>query len=421
MALPQFANPETRAGTQSNGPVIADRVRGLKASVTVAFMNRAKAMQREGVDVLSFAAGEPDFDTPHQVKEAAEKALEGGMTKYMPTMGDPETRAAIAKKLVTENGIPTTAEHIAISAGGKHALFVALHCLIDPPKPRQSPSEVLLPVPAWVSYAPVIELAGGKVVELPTGPEADFKISPEQLRKAITARTRMFIINSPSNPCGTMYSPAELRAIAEVLAEAARTVAPGLVILSDELYEKIVYGGIPHFSIGSVPEIAERTLTINGLSKAYAMTGWRIGYAAGSGEFGKKLINAMATLQGQMTTNITHHQLYVPGNPDGADADRAGCGAHAPGLRLTGAGDVPPGERPSGAQVPAANRRLLRFPRRQRLLREDEQGRAKGQLGTRNVRGTARRGPPRLRPGRGLWRLWQEPCPDLLRVQRGAD
>jgi aspartate aminotransferase len=290
--------------TATSGLAVSRRVASLKPSVTVAFMNRAKTMKGQGLDVLSFAAGEPDFDTPGQIKKSAEKALEGGMTKYMPTLGDPETRKAIAEKLVRENGIPTTGDHIAISAGGKHSLYVACQCLLDFPAPGEAPEEVLLPVPAWVSYAPIVELCGGKVVELPTTAATDFKISPEQLRAAITPRTRMFILNSPSNPCGTMYSPDEIRALAKVIAESTK-VAPGLVVLSDELYEKIVYGGLGHFSIGSVPEIAERTLTINGLSKAYAMTGWRIGYAAGSGAFGKKLIDAMGVLQGQMTTNIT--------------------------------------------------------------------------------------------------------------------
>ena len=283
---------------------VSRRVASLKPSVTVAFMNRAKNMKAQGLDVLGFAAGEPDFDTPPQIKASAIKALEGGMTKYMPTLGDPETRKVLAEKLVRENGIPTTADHIAISAGGKHSLYVACQCLLDFAEPGEPEEEVLLPVPAWVSYAPIVELCGGKVVELPTTAATDFKINPEQLRKAITTRTRMIIINSPSNPCGTMYSPDELKALAAVIAEAAKSV-PGLVVISDELYEKIVYGGVAHFSIGSVPEIAERTLTINGLSKAYAMTGWRIGYAAGSGAFGKKLIDAMGVLQGQMTTNIT--------------------------------------------------------------------------------------------------------------------
>lgn len=287
------------------GLAISNRVQQLKASVTVAFMNRAKAMKQAGKDVLSFAAGEPDFDTPPQVKKTAEEALEHGQTKYMQTFGDPDTRAAIAKKLVEENGIPTTPDHIAISAGGKHALYVACQCLFDFPKPGEAPMEALIPVPAWVSYMPLVELAGGKVVEMQTSPRGDFKITPEQLRGAINERTRAFFINSPSNPCGTMYSPGELKALAQVIEEKAKTTAPGLVVVSDELYEKIIYGGIDHFSIGSVAGIAERTITINGLSKAYAMTGWRIGYAATSGEFGRKFISAMATLQGQMTTNIT--------------------------------------------------------------------------------------------------------------------
>ncbi|MGH7242093.1 MAG: pyridoxal phosphate-dependent aminotransferase [Phycisphaerales bacterium] len=304
------ANPVSPASGSASTPKaaglsISRRVAEMKPSVTVAFMNRAKNMKAQGLDVLGFAAGEPDFDTPKVVKDAAIEALNAGMTKYMPTLGDPETRKVLAEKLVRENGIPTTADHIAISAGGKHSLYVACQCLFDFPAHGEAPQEGILPVPAWVSYAPIIEIAGGKVVEIQTDAASDFKITPEQLKNAITPRTRAFFINSPSNPCGTMYTPAELKALAQVIAEAAKTTAPNLVVVSDELYEKIVYGGIEHFSIGSVPEIAERTLTINGLSKAYAMTGWRIGYSAGSGAFGKKLIDAMGVLQGQMTTNIT--------------------------------------------------------------------------------------------------------------------
>ena len=286
---------------------VSQRVASLKPSVTVAFMNRAKAMQRAGKDVLSFAAGEPDFDTPQAIKDAAIKALLAGQTKYMPTLGDPDTRAAVAKKLTEENGIPNcTPEHIAIGAGGKHSLFVAIHCLFDDAhatgKPQQ---EVVLPVPAWVSYAPIVELAGGKVVEVPTTVESGFKATAAQIKAAITPRTRLLILNSPSNPCGTMYTPDELRAIGLVVAEAARTTAPDITILSDELYEKIIYGGIPHFSIGSMKEVAERTITLNGLSKAYGMTGWRIGYTGASGDFGLRFTKAMSTLQGQMSTNIT--------------------------------------------------------------------------------------------------------------------
>ncbi len=285
---------------------LAPRVTNLKASVTVAFMNRAKAMQRQGLDVLSFAAGEPDFDTPQRIKDSAIAALKAGQTKYMPTLGDPDTRAAIARKLTSENALPgVTPDHVAISAGGKHSLFVFCHCVLDRPRAGEAPQEVILPVPAWVSYAPIAELAGARVVEVPTTPETGFRATPEQIRRAISPRSRLLILNSPSNPCGTMYSPEELRAIARVVEEAARTIAPDLLVLSDEIYEKIVYGGTPHFSIGSVPGIAERTFTINGLSKAYAMTGWRVGYLAGSGEFGRKLVGAMGTLQGQMSTNIT--------------------------------------------------------------------------------------------------------------------
>jgi aspartate aminotransferase len=286
---------------------VSQRVQALKPSVTVAFMNRAKAMQRAGKDVLSFAAGEPDFDTPQVVKDAAIKALLAGQTKYMPTLGDPDTRAAIAKKLTDENALPDcTPEHITIGAGGKHSLFVAIHCLIDDTRAIGKPQqEVVLPVPAWVSYAPIVDLAGGRIVEVHTTVESGFKATAAQIKAAITPRTRLLILNSPSNPCGTMYTPDELRAIAAVVHEASRTISPDITILSDELYEKIVYGGIPHFSIGSVPEIAERTITLNGLSKAYGMTGWRIGYTGSSGAFGLRFTQAMATLQGQMSTNIT--------------------------------------------------------------------------------------------------------------------
>ncbi len=294
---------------------VSRRVSSLKPSVTVAFMNRAKEMKHKGLDVLAFAAGEPDFDTPVAIKDSAIAALRSGQTKYMPTLGDPETRAAVARKLTDENAIPgCTPEHVAISFGGKQALFNACHVLLDDPwtarDPRQpggadNRQEVLLPVPSWVSYAPIAELAGGRVVELPTTPQSGFKITPEQLRAAITPRSRLLILNSPSNPCGTMYTPDELRALGRVVGEAARSDAPDLVVLSDEIYEKITYGGIPHYSIGADPAIAERVITINGLSKAYAMTGWRVGYTGASGEFGRRFTAAMGTLQGQMSTNIT--------------------------------------------------------------------------------------------------------------------
>lgn len=285
---------------------VARRASSLQPSVTIAMANRAKAMIREGIDVLAFTLGEPDFDTPQRVKDAAIKALLGGQTKYMPTLGDPDTRKVIADKLVRENGLAgTTPEHVAVTAGGKHALFVLFHCLFDQPREGEAPQEFVLQSPSWVSYGPIAELAGAKVVDVPTGPANDFKMTPEQLRGAITARTRAVMLNSPSNPCGTMYTEAELRALAAVIAERAAKVAPDLVIISDEIYEKITLGAVKHFSIGSVPEVAERTITVNGLSKAFAMTGWRAGYASGQGEFGLRFMKAMSTLQGQMTTNIT--------------------------------------------------------------------------------------------------------------------
>lgn len=284
---------------------ISKRARTLKPSATVAVANRAKELKRQGVDVLSFAAGEPDFDTPQRIKDAAIAALNAGQTKYMPTLGDAETRAVIAAKLTEENGLPNvTGDHVAINAGGKHGLYVAMQCLFDPPDPGEPAQEALLPVPAWVSYAPIAEMAGGRVVEIPTTAESGFKMSAAQLRGAITPQSRVLFLNSPSNPCGTMYSEQDLREIAKVVHE-TRDIAPDLVIFTDEIYEKIVYGDTAHFSIGSIPEVAERTITLNGLSKAYSMTGWRIGYTAASGPGGLKFIKAMGTLQGQMTTNIT--------------------------------------------------------------------------------------------------------------------
>jgi aspartate aminotransferase len=287
-------------------PYLSTRVRSLKPSVTVAFTNRAKAMRASGIDVLGFAAGEPDFHTPEMIKDAAKAALDANMTGYQPTLGPMPVRERIARKLREENLIGTetsmTGEHVGIGCGGKHVLYSAMHCLLGPDGSNGQPDEVLLPVPAWVSYRPIAELAGATVTELPTTPETDFKISPEQLREAITPRSKLLVINSPSNPCGTMYTEAELRALAQVVLESSNQQ---LIILTDEIYEKIVYADIPHFSIGAIPEIANRVLTLNGMSKAYAMTGWRIGYGAIPGDLGRTVIKAIGTLQGQMTTNIT--------------------------------------------------------------------------------------------------------------------
>lgn len=280
-------------------PGLSDRANSLKPSATLAVAQKARQMKAAGEDVLAFAAGEPDFVTPEPIRKAAKDALDAGQTHYAPTLGTPAAREAIAHKLGSENGIAgLTAKHVGIGVGGKLCLYNAMQVLIDPG------DEVLLPVPCWVSYAPQARLAGGEVVEIQTTGESGFKITPDQLKAAITPKSRLLILNSPSNPCGTMYSPDELRALVSVIAEAAQTIAPRLVLITDEIYEKIIYEGREHLSMGSIDSIAERTVTINGLSKAYAMTGWRVGYAACPGEFGLELIGAMDRLQGQVTSGI---------------------------------------------------------------------------------------------------------------------
>jgi len=284
---------------------LSARVNALKPSSTLAVDAKVKALKAQGIEVIGFGAGEPDFDTPDNIKQAAIDALKAGKTKYTATEGEPAARAAIAEKLQSENGIACGPEHIVISAGGKHSLYLALQCLLDPPRDGVGggrPQEVILPTPAWVSYRPMIELAGGKVVEVPGAVANDFKINPRQLEQAISHDTAAIIINSPSNPCGIMYSPDELRQLAAVLER-----HPQITVITDEIYEKLIYGDMPHLSLGSLPSLAERTITINGLSKAFAMTGWRIGYACAPGppSEGGKVAKAMAKLQGQMTSNIT--------------------------------------------------------------------------------------------------------------------
>lgn len=284
---------------------LSRRVRSLPGSSTLAVLGRARQLRSEGVDVLTFAAGEPDFDTPAPIIRAAQAAMEAGRTRYAPVPGDPDSREAIAAKLTRENRIPdVTADHIVITSGGKHALYLLFQCLLDSALPGQDAAETLLPTPAWVSYAPQIRLAGGKVVEIPTTPESGFKITPAQLEASITANTRLLVFNSPSNPCGVTYTPDEVESLAQVVARAAANVAPNLVVITDEIYEKLVYHGMKHRSFAAHPDVAERTITVNGLSKAYAMTGWRVGYIAGSGEFGRAAASAVGKMQSQTTTCI---------------------------------------------------------------------------------------------------------------------
>ena len=275
---------------------IADRVAKMAESSTLAATARGKALAAKGFPVLSLSAGEPDFPTPPNVVEAAIDGLRRGLTRYAPTAGTPEAREAVARKLREENGLACEASGTTITVGAKHAIFLALQTLIEPG------DEVLLPVPAWVSYAPIIELAGGRVVEVPGRAERGYLVTAEDLERAITPRTRAIVFNSPINPTGTLYGPDAIREIAAMFAR-----HPTISIVADEIYEKLVYPEIDpaakFLSIGSCPEVAERTITVNGMSKAFAMTGWRIGYAAGVGE-GTKAVQAMIKLQGQMTNGI---------------------------------------------------------------------------------------------------------------------
>ncbi len=276
---------------------LSQRIEKLKPSATLALTAKVKALNAAGADVIGFAAGEPDFDTPKHIKQAAIDALNAGQTHYMPVPGDPVARQTIADKLRNDNAINCCADDIVITTGGKHAIYIAMQCLIDAGRA----SQVLVPTPGWLSYRPIVELAGGEVVEVPATVESDFKITARQLEDALTDRSVAIVLNSPSNPCGTMYSEDELRELAAVVER-----HPQVTVVSDEIYEKLIFGGVDYFSIGSVQAIADRVITINGLSKAYAMTGWRIGYACAPAPGNDSIMaKAIARLQGQMTSHIT--------------------------------------------------------------------------------------------------------------------
>jgi aspartate aminotransferase len=271
---------------------LAKRLDEIAESITLAVTAKANALKKAGVDVVSFGAGEPDFDTPQFIKDPAIRALQAGMTKYAPTPGSPEARKAVADKLKRENGLDYAPEQIVISVGGKHALYNAFMATLNPG------DEVIIPAPYWVSYPEMVKLAGGVPVVVKGDAAKSFKISPAQLRAALTSKTRMVIINSPSNPGGHTYSPDELRALAEVL-----KAAPEVWVCSDEIYEKLLFGDQKTISWAALDWATwkDRTITCNCLSKTFAMTGWRLGYAAGP----KALASAMAKLQSQMTSNVT--------------------------------------------------------------------------------------------------------------------
>ncbi|MGD1953431.1 MAG: pyridoxal phosphate-dependent aminotransferase [Leptolyngbyaceae cyanobacterium] len=274
---------------------LAARVQRVTPSMTLAISAKAKAMQAEGLDVCSFSAGEPDFDTPEHIRAAAKQALDEGKTRYGPAAGEPRLRAAIAAKLRTENHLPYNAENIIVTNGGKHSLYTLMMSTIEPG------DEVLIPAPYWVSYPEMVKLAGGTPVMMPTTAESGYKITPAQLKQAITPNTKLLVFNSPSNPTGMVYSPDEVRALANVV------LASNIWVVADEIYEKILYDGAKHLSIGAASDaMVERTIVSNGFAKAYAMTGWRLGYLAGPVE----LIKAANTLQSQSTSNVCTFAQY---------------------------------------------------------------------------------------------------------------
>jgi len=248
---------------------LSDRIHQITPSMTFAISTAAKQLAAQGVDVCNFGVGEPDFITPHHIREAAKTALDQGRTKYTPTAGLPELRECIADKLRSENHLPYEVGQILVTTGGKQALYNMLMTILGPG------DEALIPAPYWVTYPEIIKLSGATPVVIKTTRETHYKITAKQLATAITSRTRVLILNSPSNPTGAVYNRNEIEELAEVL------VAHNVAVLSDEIYEKLIYDSVLHISIGSLsPEIFDLTITCNGFSKAHAATGWRLGYAA---------------------------------------------------------------------------------------------------------------------------------------------
>jgi aspartate aminotransferase len=271
---------------------LADRLSRIKPSATIAVTDKARALKAAGRDVIGLGAGEPDFDTPENVKEAAVKAIrDGKASKYTAVDGIAELKAAVARKFERENGLSYKPSQIIISTGGKQVLYNALVATINPG------DEVIIPAPYWVSYPEMVLLAGGEPVAVPTTMESGFKMKPEALEKAITPKTKWIIFNSPSNPTGAAYTRAELKAVTDVLVR-----HPQVHVMADDMYEHLVYDDFTFYSPAQLePQLYGRTLTVNGCSKAYCMTGWRIGFAGGP----EPLIKAMAMIQSQSTSNPT--------------------------------------------------------------------------------------------------------------------
>lgn len=267
----------------------SSKIQSLSESTTIAISTLAKELKSQGKDILSFSAGEPDFDTPQAIKDAAIKALNDGFTKYTPVAGIPELLKAIAFKLKKENNLDYEPSEILVSNGAKQSLFNAIQALIE------KGDEVIIPVPFWVTYPELVKYSGGVSQFIQTDEKSHFKITPKQLKDALSPKTKMLILTTPSNPTGMLYSKAELEALGEVLKDTP------IWVLSDEIYEKLVYKGEFVSCAAVSEEMKKRTITINGLSKSVAMTGWRMGYAASKD---KKLVKLMNNLQSQCTSNI---------------------------------------------------------------------------------------------------------------------
>jgi len=270
---------------------IADRLKRIKPSMTVGINVKANALRAEGKDVLVLAAGEPDFDTPHNIRKAASDAMDAGKTRYVPGKGTPELQKAIQSKFLKDNNLNYDLDEIIVGVGGKHIIYNAMMATINPN------DEVIIPAPFWVSYPDIVLLAEGKPVIVQCPENQNFKLTADKLEKSITDKTKWLMLNSPSNPTGSLYSKQELKELAKVLLK-----YPQVLIMSDDIYEKVIYDNLEFTTIASVePKLKDRCLTLNGVSKAYCMTGWRLGYCGAS----KEIIAAMNKIQSQSTTSTS--------------------------------------------------------------------------------------------------------------------
>mgnify|MGYP001353211494 FL=1 len=268
--------------------IISDSLKRIKPSPTIAVSTKARELKAAGKDVIGLGAGEPDFDTPQNIKEAAIKAIKDGDTKYTAVDGTPALKKAIIEKFKRENNLDYLGDQITVGAGGKHVIYNAMMATLN------EGDEVIIPAPYWVSYPDIVLLTGAKPVIIKCSEDQGFKLKPKDLENTITNKTKWLILNSPSNPTGASYSENEIRNLAEVLKKNSN-----VHILSDDIYEHVSYEGFKFFTIAQISELKERVLTMNGVSKSYAMTGWRIGYAAGP----KEIIKAIAKIQSQSTSN----------------------------------------------------------------------------------------------------------------------